>query len=91
MKKYRKNSTEVEAIQHNGTFENLNEIKELLPDETQYDYDDRDRDKDIPVFTIGSRTKPYRIYKTDWIVKDGKYFFVISNDIFIDVFTEISE
>ena len=32
MKKYRKNSTEVEAIQHNGTLETLNEIKELLPD-----------------------------------------------------------
>lgn len=86
MKRFRKDNVEVEAVQFDGTEETLNEIKELLGDKA----DTVDETDDLKTFSLIGRKKSYTIFRTDWIVKDH-YYFVVSNDVFETMFTEIEE
>ncbi len=88
MKKYRKNDREVDAVQFDGSEESINEIREILGDKA-------DRVAAFPnmngsfSFSMICRKENKNIYNTDWIVKDGQYFFVVSNDVFQNMFTEV--
>lgn len=92
MKKYKKNTGIVDAVQFDGTEETLDEIKELLGDKVNL------IDQVAPdgkTFSLIGKTKNYRIFKTDWIVKDEidkehTLFFVVSDDIFQITHSEIS-
>lgn len=88
MKKYRKNNTEVEAIQYKGTEKSIEEIRELLPKEAHFSKE-YSLDHKYKRFDILCRPDYKSIFETDWIVKDGKYFFVVSNDIFVEMFSEV--
>ncbi len=90
MKKYRKDTRVVEAAQYKATPKSLKDIKELLKSTcAKYEESIGDDILGYPRFTILGKTRNHVIYKTNWIVKDGKYCFVVSNDIFKDMFTEI--
>jgi hypothetical protein len=90
MKKYRKNSKTVDAVQFDGSKKTLDEIKELLGDKADLI---NQVAPDGKVFNLVGKKKDYRIFKTDWIVKDkiGDHtlFFVVSDDIFKITYSEI--
>ena len=66
IKKYSKNSKEVEAVQYEGTEESLDEIKELLGEKANT-VEEVNSDRK---FNLIGKTKKITIYKTDWIVRD---------------------
>ena len=89
MKKYRKNTRIVEASQYKATPKSLKDIKDLLKNTSaQYAAGGDDKSKS-PRFTIIGKTRDHIIYKTNWIVKDSDYYFVVSNDVFKKMFTEV--
>lgn len=92
MKKYRKNSTVVEAIQYDGKRESVAEILELLKDEpVELKNTDGNGRKFSLVGTRTGRTGTFTIYKDEWIMRDKGLFFVISNNIFQEMFVEVQE
>ena len=89
MKRYRKNNTEVEAIQYDGSIESFNEIKDSIDDDKKDKFIQEEGIRGELVFNVMCKKRYTIIHNTDWIVKDGKYYFVVSNDIFEEMFTEI--
>jgi len=89
MKKYRKKTTEVEAIQYNGTVESFNEIRNSIEEEKRDSFIYIEGERQESVFSVFCKTGVMRVYDSEWIVKDGNYYFVVSNDIFQDMFIEI--
>lgn len=90
MKKYRKNTRIVEAVQYKATPKSLKDIKELLKDTCAKIVAGGDDNRlKTPRFTLCGKTRHHIIYKTNWIVKDDKYYFVVSNDVFKDTYTKV--
>lgn len=90
MKKYRKNTGIVDAVQFDGSEESLNEIRELLGDKANLIDQVAPEGKS---FELVGKKKNYRIFRTDWIIKDEinnehTLCFVVSDDIFQISFTE---
>lgn len=86
LKKFRKDNTEVEAVKWDGSDESMEDIKSLLGEKA-----DRIQppDPDAKVFNMIVKKGVCPIYLTNWIVKDSGHFFVVSDNIFHDFFTEI--
>ena len=86
LRRFRKNNTEVEAVQWDGSDGSLAEIKNLLGEKADKVLNP---DPDSRTFHMVVRNGETPIYMTDWIVKDMGHFFVVSDNIFYDFFTEI--
>lgn len=90
MKKYRKNTRTVEAVQYRDTPTSLKNIKKLLKDTCARCVMGGDDNRvKTPRFTLFGETRHHIIYKTNWIVKDDKYYFVVSDDVFKDMYAEV--
>ena len=86
-KTYIKNLREVEAIQYDGTIKIFNEIKEWIDEKDRSSFKSSEVSNRL-IFNIICKTKLITVHNTEWIVKDGKHCFIVSNDIFPDFFTE---
>lgn len=89
MKKYRKDTIEVEAIQYDGTVESFNEIKNSIDEEKRDRFTQAEGERQECVFSVSCKKRVMKVHSTEWIVKDKNYYFVVSNDIFQDMFVEI--
>jgi len=86
IKKYTKNSIEVEALQYTGTQESMNEVLEWIGDRLIF----AGRNETNPNFTLVSERlgREIVIYNNNWIIKDGQLWFVSSDDIFQTMYEE---
>ena len=90
---FEKNNVRVKAVQWDGTEKSLKEVEKLLGEH---------KDRISTGYYHGLTTNllhmellvksgKYEIYITNWIVKDDKYFFCVSNDIFQNMFKRIKK
>ena len=89
MKKYTKNNTEVEASQYDGSQESFDNILESIEDSKKERFTHSEGERGELMFNIACKARITQIYPTEWVVKDGKYYFVVSDNIFQDMFTEV--
>ena len=88
IKTYTKNSQEVRAVQYDGTIETIEEIQEMLKD-TAAKFEVSNVEDPEPIrFRIMGKTLSHFIYATNWMVKDDIYGFIVSDDVFKNMFTE---
>lgn len=87
VKKYRKNKRVVEAVKFIGSQKSVDEIQKLIGIQGIYDfYSGRGGKKRFRIMCKKGGTV---IYETNWIVFDDPYFFVVSDDVFKNMFTEV--
>ena len=85
MKKYKRNSEEVDAVQFDGTDSSMDEIRELIGEKANLI--DEESITEMVFNFIGKNE--YTVYRSNWIVKDLSHFFIVSDDLFKEYFTEL--
>ena len=86
---FRKKDTTVQAIFCDGSPGNAEEIRDFLPPNTNFTVDDDEASPRILYHLVDNSGKVITVYNTNWLIKDGKHYFIASDNIFKDMYEEV--